>query len=208
MQHLVHLYQETRFLAEAVAEYLGESLRAGEAAIVIARPAHRAAFLERLNASGAVHEGRLQLLDAQETLGRLMADGVPQWQQGRRDAALRLEGYWNELGKEHAFSLFCAYRMDALDSDAYVGPLDSVCNAHSHFLPARHQDRFDEAVHAATFKVPDQRLAQMLLALAASHRPGTRMPVGQATLSWLQHNMPRTAEKVFRELRAGPSPAA
>jgi MEDS: MEthanogen/methylotroph, DcmR Sensory domain len=87
------------------------------------------------------------------------------WQQGRRDAALRLEGYWNELGKEHALSLFCAYRMDALDSDAYVGPLDSVCNAHSHFLPARHQDRFDEAVHAATFKVLDQRLAQMLLAL-------------------------------------------
>jgi hypothetical protein len=30
MQHLVHLYQETRFLAEAVAEYLGESLRAGK----------------------------------------------------------------------------------------------------------------------------------------------------------------------------------
>jgi hypothetical protein len=240
MQHLVHLYQETRFLAEAVVEYLGESLRAGEAAIVIARPAHRAAFLERLNASGAVHEGRLQLLDAQETLGRLMADGVPQWQafhdivgalvgglcarypgvraygemvdllwqQGRRDAALRLEGYWNELGKEHAFSLFCAYRMDALDSDAYVGPLDSVCNAHSHLLPARDQDRFDEAVHAATFKVLDQRLAQMLLALAANHRRRTCMPVGQGTLFWLQHNMPRTAEKVFRELRAGPSPAA
>jgi len=25
---------------------------------------------------------------------------------------------------------------------------------------------------------------------------------------WLQRNMPRTAEKIFRELRAGPSPAA
>jgi MEDS: MEthanogen/methylotroph, DcmR Sensory domain len=239
MEHFVHLYQETRFLADAVAEYLGESLSAGAAAIVIATPAHRAAFLEKLDAEPALREGRLKLLDAEQALARLVSDGMPQWQpfqemvgamvgelcarhpavraygemvdllwqKGRRDAALRLEGYWNELGKVHAFSLFCAYRMDPLDSQAYGGPLESVCHAHSQLMPARDPERFDQAVHAATLKVLEQPLAQMLLALAARHRAGTRMSAGQATLFWLQRNMPRTAEKIFRELRAGRSPA-
>jgi hypothetical protein len=240
LEHYVHLYQETRFLAESVADFLGDSLRAGDAAIVVARPAHRAAFLERLDAEGAVREGRLKLLDAEETLERMMADGMPQWQpfrdilgaevadlcarypgvraygemvdllwqRGRRDAALRLEGYWTELGKDYAFSLFCAYRMDPFDSQCYGGPLESVCDKHSHLIPARDAQRFDEAVRAAALKVLDQPFAQTLLALAASHRPGTRMPVGQAALFWLQRNMPHAAEKIFRELRAAPWPGA
>lgn len=239
MEHLVHLYQETRFLADAVADYLGESLSSGAAAIVIATPAHRAAFLERLDAEQALRDGRLKLLDAEQTLARLSTDGMPQWQpfqemvgamvgalcarhpvvraygemvdllwqKDQRDAALRLEGYWNELGKVHAFSLFCAYRMDPLDSQAYGGPLESLCNAHSELRPARDPERFDRAVRSAALKVLEQPLAQMLLALAANHYRGTRMPVGQATLFWLQHNMPRTADKIFSELCAAPSRA-
>jgi hypothetical protein len=153
LEHYVHLYQETRFLAEAVADFLGDSLRAGDAAIVVARPAHRAAFLERLDAESAVREGRLKLLDAEETLERVMAGGMPQWQpfrdivgagvadlcarypgvraygemvdllwqRGWRDAALRLEGCWTELGKDHAFSLFCAYRMDRSTASPTAG---------------------------------------------------------------------------------------
>jgi hypothetical protein len=239
MEHFVHLYQETRFLADAVADYLGESLSAGGAAIVIATPTHRAAFLARLPAEPALREGRLKLLDAEPTLAGLMTDGMPQWQlfqetvgatvaelcacypavraygemvdllwqKGQRDASLRLEGYWNELGRVHAFSLFCAYRMDPLDSQAYGGPLESVCDAHSHLMPARDPERFDAAVRAATLKVLDQPFAQMLLALAATHYQRTRMPVGQATLFWLHHNMPRTADEIFSELRAAPSRA-
>lgn len=240
MEHFVHLYQESRFLAAAVEDYLGEGLRAGDAAIIIATPRHRAAFLEKLQAADAIREGRLELLDAEETLERLMTDGMPQWrpfreivgarvgelctrysrmraygemvdvlwQQGNRDAALRLESYWNELGKLHAFSLFCAYRMDPLDSHAYGGPLESVCNAHTHFMPSHDAERFDAAVQEVTRRVLDTPLAQILLTLAANHRSATQMPAGQATLFWLKKNMPRTAEKVLSELRAGPLPAA
>jgi hypothetical protein len=240
VEHLVHLYQETRFLAAAAADYLGEGLRAGEAAIIIATPRHRAAFLEKLDATAAMREARLELLDAEETLERMMSQGVPQWQRfreiigervvklctrhrgmraygemvdllwqrGRRDAALRLESYWNELGKLHAFSLFCAYRMDPFDGQVYGGALESVCGAHSHLMPARDPQRFDQAVRAAALKVLEEPFAEILLALAASHRAATHMPAGQATLFWLSHNMPRAAEKIFRELRAAPSPAA
>jgi hypothetical protein len=136
MEHFVHLYQETRFLADAVADYLGESLSAGGAAIVIATPTHRAAFLERLHAEPALRDDRLKLLDAEQTLAGLITDGMPHWQpfqetlgamvaelcarhpavraygemvdllwqKGRRDAALRLESYWNELGTRSRFS--------------------------------------------------------------------------------------------------------
>jgi len=237
--HFVQLYKETDELAEAVAEYVVTGLRRGEAAVLIGTPAHRSSFLARIDAAHAVRQGQLTLLDAEETLARFMANGMPQWQafhevvggliaalrlqyptvraygemvdvlwqRGERDAAVRLEEYWNELGRLQTFSLFCAYRIDPLDSQAYGGPLECVCKAHTHFIPARDSARFDQAVKDASRKVLDQPLAHLLLSLAANHRPVTRMPAGQAALFWLKQNMPRTAEKVLRELRAEGSPA-
>ena len=130
------------------------------------------------------------------------------WQKGEREAALRLEEYWNELSKLQTFSLLCAYAMDNLDGNAYGGPLECICKAHTHLIPARDYSRFNHAVTEATKKVLDRPLAQILLSLSANHRPATHMPSGQATLLWLKHNMPRTAEKVFSEVRALASTAA
>ena len=53
----------------------------------------------------------------------------------------------------------------------------------------------------AAEEVLAQPLAQMLLKLAASHRPATEMPLGQAALIWLKQNMPRTADRVLEEVR-------
>jgi len=230
--HFVQLYQELGPLAEAVAQYVNTGLRRGEAALVIATPEHREAFLAKID---SVDEGRLRILDAEETLAAFMANGMPQWkafhevvggliaelrlqyptvraygemvdvlwQRGEREAAIRLEEYWNELGRLQTFSLFCAYRMDPLDSQAYGGPLECVCKTHTHLIPAQDAAGFDAAVRSASGKVLDQPLAQILLSLAANHRPATQMPAGQAALFWLKQNMPRTAEKVLGELRAG-----
>ena len=238
--HFVQLYQEIDPLAGAVADYVAEGLRRGEAAVIIATPEHRAAFLQKLNAPAAANPGQLTVLDSEETLAKFMANGMPQWkpfheliggliaelrlrypavraygemvdvlwQRGEREAAIRLEEYWNDLGRLQTFSLFCAYRMDPLDSEQYGGPLESVCKVHSHLIPAADAKGFDQAVQAASRKVLDQPLAQILLSLAANHRPATKMPAGQATLFWLKQNMPRTAEKVLSELRAEPSPKA
>ena len=238
--HIVQMYQDDAFLAEAVAEYVVTGLRAGEAAVIIATAQHRAKFLRALQAEGFKEGPALKLLDAEETLARFMRDGTPQWrefhevvggliaelrlqyptvraygemvdvlwQRGERDAAIRLEEYWNELGRLQTFSLFCAYRLDPLASEAYGGPLESVCKTHTHLVPARDSARFDEAVEQASSKVLDQPLAQILLSLAANHQAATRMPAGQAALFWLKQNMPRTAEKILSELRAGALPAA
>jgi hypothetical protein len=233
--HFVRLYDQTADLAGAVAEYMRSGLERGEAAIIIATAEHRRAFLARLPAG----DERLVVLDAEGTLERFMANGMPQWgefhrviggliaelrlrypavraygemvdvlwQRGEREAAIRLEEYWNELGQLQTFSLFCAYRMDPRDPAQYGGALQSVCKVHSHLLPARDIERFDAAVRAASTRVLREPLAGLLLALAASHQPATLMPLGQATLFWLHRNMPRTAEKVLSELSAEPSTA-
>ena len=232
--HFVQLYQDSDALADAVAPFMAEGLARGEAVVVIAREAHRLAFSDRLR-TAAKH---VVMLDAERTLERLMVDGMPSWhafreviggliadlrlrhptvraygemvdvlwQRGEREAAIRLEEYWNELGQLQTFSLFCAYRLDPLDGALYGGPLESVCRVHSHLMPARDQQRIDQAVQEASRKVLDQPLAGILLSLAASHRGD--LPAGQAALFWLKQNMPRSAEKVFQELRGGVSTEA
>ena len=124
------------------------------------------------------------------------------WQRGSREAAIRLEEFWSEAGRQQSFTLLCSYAMDPLQAGSYGGALESICRCHSHLIPARDYARFNDAVSAASNSVLDQPLAQMLLKLAASHRPHTEMPLGQAALIWLKQNMPRTADKVLDEARA------
>jgi hypothetical protein len=237
--HFVQVYSEEAFLYDAVGEYTGTGLRRGEGVIIIATPSHGAAFIGRLESDGvaareAVTRGQLAMLDADETLARFSAGGMPDWQsfreliggviakmrldyptvraygemvdvlwqRGEHDAAIRLEEFWNDLAKLQTFSLFCAYRMDNLDAAAYRGPLECICKVHTHLIPARDYERFNQIVMEASKEVLDAPLADMLSSLAQRHRQPTAMPQGQATLLWLQRNMPRTAEKVLAELRS------
>ena len=125
------------------------------------------------------------------------------WQRGQQRAALRLEEFWNELGCLQTFSLLCAYGIDPLEAASYGGgALEAVCKCHTHLIPARDYGRFNDAVIDASKEVLDQPLAQMLLSLAASTRLQTEMPLGQAALIWLKHNMPRTADRVLQEVRS------
>lgn len=237
--HIVQVYQDEEFLAEAVGEYVGVGLRQDEGVVIISTPGHRDAFERQLQRSDldpakAIGQGQLKFFDAEALLARLMRAGTPDWnafhavvggaiaelrlqyptvraygemvdilwQNGERDAAIRLEEYWNELAKLQTFSLFCAYFMDNLDAAAYGGPLECVCKVHTHLIPARDYGGFNEAVAEASRKVLEEPLSRMMISLAASRRPSTEMPLGQAVLLWLQKNMPRTAEKILSEVRA------
>ena len=156
-------------------------------------------------AGGAIAELRLQYPTVR-AYGE-MVDIL--WQRGQKQAALRLEGFWNELGALQTFSLLCAYAIDPLEAASYGGgALAAVCKCHTHLIPARDYGRFNDAVSNATKEVLDQPLAQMLLSLAASHRERTEMPLGQAALIWLKHNMPRTADRVLEEVRLRLAPVA
>lgn len=80
--HLVQLYLDPVELGEAVSRHLASGFDAGEPGIVVATPEHWALFAEQLRALG--HDagklevaGELVVLDADETLGRIMASGRP-----------------------------------------------------------------------------------------------------------------------------------
>jgi PAS domain S-box-containing protein len=76
------------------------------------------------------------------------------WADGNRAAAIRLEELWNDLGKTHAFSLFCAYPMHRFGGEVYEREFAEICRQHSRVIPA-------ESYHALAS--PDERLRAITL---------------------------------------------
>lgn len=58
------------------------------------------------------------------------------WAEGKRDAAIRLEELWNDLGRRRSFSLLCAYPMTHFDGEEHTSAFAHICNAHSRVRPA------------------------------------------------------------------------
>jgi len=80
--HAVQFYGDEAELFERVGTFLSEGLTAGQPAIVIVTPEHRAAIeraLEKhlIDVSSARHLGDLVMLDAEEVLGTFMVDHAP-----------------------------------------------------------------------------------------------------------------------------------
>jgi hypothetical protein len=81
-EHLVYLYTSEAALARVVATFCGAGLARGEAAIVIATPAHADRFMDGLVAAGVdvpdlLARRRFVAVDAQACLDRFMVDGRP-----------------------------------------------------------------------------------------------------------------------------------
>src|SRR5581483_8021259 len=80
--HLIQLYTDDGFLSRAVVQFLSAGLAAGEAAVIIATPAHVSMFSDGLRATGldvAAMQARGQLVyrDAHASLAEFMVDGMP-----------------------------------------------------------------------------------------------------------------------------------
>jgi len=80
--HFAQFYETDEFLLKSLSEFVATGLKAGEAAIVVATPAHQAGLEERLGHAeldvAAVHaSGQFVAFDAAETLSRFMAGGAP-----------------------------------------------------------------------------------------------------------------------------------
>lgn len=60
------------------------------------------------------------------------------WSEGKEASAIQLEGMWNELARQHAFSLCCAYPMSGF-GNRHAAPFMKICAQHSHvFTAGRH----------------------------------------------------------------------
>jgi hypothetical protein len=165
--HVVQFYERDVELVASVATYLADGVRAGEAAIVVATPAHVAALDAAMTASGLdVDEagaiGTLIRVDADQALSRLLVDGWPDrvvfsaeigtlirraasgrpmrifgemvarlWDNGQVAEAIELEALWNELGRHHSFSLYCAYHAHSVTDHQHAESFRHMCHLHS-----------------------------------------------------------------------------
>jgi PAS domain S-box-containing protein len=80
--HLVQFYDDETFLLDAMTDFIGTGLEAGEASVVIATRPHRERLEARLTAQGvdvpaAREQGRYVAVDAAYTVAQLLVDGWP-----------------------------------------------------------------------------------------------------------------------------------
>jgi PAS domain S-box-containing protein len=57
------------------------------------------------------------------------------WRDGNPQAAIRLEEFWNDLGRTHSFGLLCAYVMGNFYKESHAGEFQQICRTHTHVLP-------------------------------------------------------------------------
>jgi PAS domain S-box-containing protein len=116
--HVVQFYDDDAFLIESVTRFVGAALGAGDVAIVIATPAHRAALDKRLRARGvdlrvARRQSRYIALDAADTLAALMADGCPDAHRFRAVVGRTIEDATSGGRRVRAFGEMVALLWDA-----------------------------------------------------------------------------------------------
>jgi hypothetical protein len=58
------------------------------------------------------------------------------FQAGQGAAALTLEGLWNDLARNHRFSLLCAYSMGNFYREVNGAAYKRVCELHDHLVPS------------------------------------------------------------------------
>jgi signal transduction histidine kinase len=66
------------------------------------------------------------------------------WREGNSRAAIRLEELWNIAGKDHSFSLLCAYVMGNFYKEGDEARFFEVCRNHSHVIPTEKFTRLDD----------------------------------------------------------------
>jgi signal transduction histidine kinase len=57
------------------------------------------------------------------------------WADGNVDAAIKLEQLWNDLARQHAFSLRCAYPITGFRDETHAAPFLKICSEHSAVIP-------------------------------------------------------------------------
>lgn len=99
--------------------------------------------LAKIMANGTPNQKRFVEL-ADSMMGAAMSNGKPVriygemvallWKEGNKEAVIRLEKYWNELGKEYDFSLYCGY--PELHFIMHQNELDEIQALHAPDYPA------------------------------------------------------------------------
>ena len=58
------------------------------------------------------------------------------WAEGKPEEAIRVEQLWNDLAREHSFSLLCAYPITGFNNESHIEPFLKMCGEHSAVVPS------------------------------------------------------------------------
>src|SRR5262245_9553638 len=123
------------------------------------------------------------------------------WQEGKQEAAIRLEEYWNELARLYPFSLFCSYMLDVHHDHSYSGPLEEIGRTHTDILGTTEDERFRVALDAASRDVFGVPLSQMVGFSRHRDSGERRFPSGQRTMLWVKRNLPSVSAALLERAR-------
>jgi len=120
------------------------------------------------------------------------------WSDGDAESAMEVEYSWNDLAKQHAFSLLCAYHADSFDFHANF-PWGGVCAAHSHVISTDPCPRFENAVNQALNEVLGAEQANAVRTMNAEIPEA--VPHSQGLISWLRQKVPILSDAVMNKAR-------
>ena len=123
------------------------------------------------------------------------------WHEGKQDAAIRLEEYWNELARLYPFSVFCSYMLDVHQHETYCGPIEEIGRTHSDVLGTAEDERFRVALDAASRDIFGVPLSQMVGFSGLGRVGEQRFPSGQRTMLWVQRNLPSASAALLERAR-------
>lgn len=106
--HIVQVYQEESFLAEAVAHFVEAGLAQGQGIVIIATPAHWDIFARYFSGKAIdldryIACGQIAILDAEQTLASFICRGAPDWTLFRKAIAPVLDGLSARYGSVRAY---------------------------------------------------------------------------------------------------------
>jgi hypothetical protein len=123
------------------------------------------------------------------------------WHEGKQDAAIRLEEYWNELARLYPFSLFCGYLLDVHHEHTYSGRLEEIGRTHSDIVGTPEDERFRVALDSASRDLFGVPLSQMVGFSRKRDSGEQRFPSGQRTMLWVTRNLPSASAAVLERAR-------
>jgi signal transduction histidine kinase len=101
------------------------------------------------------------------------------WAQGKYEAAIQLEGLWNDAIEKHSFTVRCAYPIAGFDREEHAEQFLKICAGHSAVIPGEsytdlisEDERFRDIsnlqrkAHALETEIVERRKAEQALKLA------------------------------------------
>lgn len=117
------------------------------------------------------------------------------WEDGDVDGALALEGFWNDLARDHEFSLFCGYPLQAVRTLAHLAPVATVCRRHSEVVTPLRYATSRADVPAA----PGDEVARFFVPVPLAARAARRF-VRDTLAAWGGDDVSADAELITSEL--------